>query len=199
MLLSALKMANIPDDAFIFNVAGNLVIEDLQLANPPVRLSQKLKHRLALAKHYTGCVLNPLINKKNLFGTRSKVFPCGMRLSKGEIDATTQASDSEDEDNVENAQREYNGMDLVEMTEDEIRDFIPATETYNMFPGVSYVYEIGNRLLLPPQKRRTDDNIDSTLKAITEYNKENVAQIHDSKQYIIACHRVNKGLNARNL
>lgn len=199
MLLSALKMDNIPDDAFIFNVAGNLVIEDLQLANPLVGLSQKLKHRLALAKHYTGSVLNPLINKKNLFGTRSKVLPYGMLLNKDDIDATTQASDSEDEDNVENAQREYNGQDLAEMSEDEIRDFIPATETYKRFPGVSYVYKIGNRLLLPPQKRRADDNNDSTLEAITAYNKENDAQIRASKQYIIACHRVNKGLNARNL
>ena len=191
-------MANIPDDALIFNVAGNLVIEDLQLANPPVGLTQKRKHhldRLKRVKYYTG-VLNPLINKKkNLFGTRSKAYPYGMILDKGDIDGINPNSDSddeEDEEDEEDVQPEYNGQDLAEMSDDEIRNSIPATKTYNIFPGVSYERVIDvDRLLLPPQKRRADDNIDSTLEAITAYNKENVAQIHASNQWVIACPRVN--------
>ena len=190
-------MANIPDDVLLFNpVVHTAAIEDLQLANPQVRLSQKREHRLDRAKYYTGCVLNPLIKKKkNLFGTRSKALPpYGMRLDNDDIDGINPNNDSddeEDEEDEEDAQPEYNGQDLAEMSDDEIRESIPATITYNMCPGVSYVYEIGNRLLLPPQKRRADDNIDSTLEAITAYNKENVAQIHASNQWVIACLRVN--------
>ena len=191
-------MANIPNDVLIFNAAINLVVEGLQMPNPVVASSQKSNHRRSRQNHGVGGVANKLIGK-NLFNARPKMLPYKMILEKDDIDGINQASYSDDEDDVENAQPEFNGRDLAEMSEDELRDFIPATNTYNMFPGVSYEHVIGVRLLLPPQPRLPDDNIDSTLKAINAFNKENADAIHASKQFIIECPRIKKGLSSCNL
>jgi len=193
-------MNNNPVDAFMFNVANLLAVEGFQMPNPVVTRSQKSNHRRARQTHCVGGISNKLIAKgKNLFGTRSKPFPYNMLVPNDDIDGINQASDSDDEDDVENAQPEFNGLDLVNMTDDELRDFIPSTDTYNMFPGVSYQHVIGIRLLLPPKPRLPEDNIDYTLEAINTYNKENAEEIRDSKQYVIACPRVKKGLSDRNL
>jgi len=201
LLHFAVKMNNnIPDEVFIFNAVQFAVIEDFQILNPVVASSQKPIHRSARERHCVDGVANKLIKKgKNLFSTRPKLFPYKMILEKDDIDGINQASDSDDEDDVENAQPEFNGRDLAEMSEDELRDFIPATKTYNMFPGVRYEDVIGVRLLLPPQPRLPDDNIDSTLKAINAFNKENADAIHASKQFIIECPRIKKGLSSCNL
>jgi hypothetical protein len=194
------NIPDIPDNVFIFNAANHAVIEDLQIPNPEVASSQKSNHRRSRQTHCVGGVANKLIKKgKNLFSTRPKLFPYKMILEKDDIDGINQASDSDDEDDVENAQQEFNGWDLAEMSEGELRDFIPATNTYNMFPGVRYEHVIVVRLLLPPQPRLPDDNIDSTLKAINAFNKENADAIHASKQFIIECPRIKKGLSSCNL
>lgn len=198
LLHFAVKMNNIPDEVFIFNAAQLAVIEDFQILNPVVASSQKSNHRRSRQTHCVGGVANKLIGK-NLFSTKSVQLPYNMILEKDDIDGINQASDSDDEDDVENPQPEFNGRDLAEMSEDELRDFIPATNTYNMFPGVSYEHVIGVRLLLPPQPRLPDDNIDFTLEAINAFNKENADAIHASKQFIIACPRITKGLSSRNL
>jgi hypothetical protein len=158
----------------------------------PLR-SQKRRHQLSREKYFVvGCVKKPLICKKNLFGTRPKqIPPYGAIIDKNDPDSINQASDSDDDDDQENVQSEYNGQDLVDMSEDDLRKLIPHTNTYNIYPGVSYVFDITGRLLLPPQPRHQDDNIDKTLEVINKYNKDNAERIRALKQYIIACPRVN--------
>ena len=108
----------------------------------PLR-SQKPFHRLSREKYFVVGGVKKLICKKNLFGTRQKqIPPYGAIIDKNDPDSINQASDSDDDEDEEHDQPEYNGQDLVDMSEDDLRKLIPHTNTYNIYPGVSYVFDI---------------------------------------------------------
>ena len=109
-----------------------------------------------------------VLKPRNLFGTQI-IIPRGMILEKrdpdGEDPTSTSDENEEDEEDKEHSNLRSNstsvdGKQFVLMTEDEERDKIPSTKTYEICDFENNAFLIANRLhARPPLKNSSNYNI----------------------------------------